>query len=71
VVVSRASYDNGMLTIELKRELPEAMKPRRIGIRTPEVARTPQQPPPEASDNGAAAANDAQAGPKRARRKAA
>ena len=34
VVVSRATYDNGMLNVELKRELPEAPKPRRIEIAT-------------------------------------
>jgi molecular chaperone IbpA len=33
VKVASASLDNGLLTIELVRELPEAMKPRRIEIR--------------------------------------
>ena len=40
VVVSGASLKNGLLRIELKRELPEAMKPRKISIgaaETPEV----------------------------------
>jgi molecular chaperone IbpA len=32
VVVSRAALKNGLLRIELKRELPEAMKPRKIVI---------------------------------------
>ncbi|TWB71837.1 molecular chaperone IbpA [Nitrospirillum amazonense] len=32
VFVDRASLENGLLTIDLKRELPEAMKPRRIEI---------------------------------------
>lgn len=32
VKVSNASLENGLLTIELVRELPEAMKPRRIEI---------------------------------------
>jgi molecular chaperone IbpA len=32
VEVSGASMDNGLLRIELKRELPEGMKPRRIAI---------------------------------------
>jgi molecular chaperone IbpA len=32
VIVTAASYENGMLQIELERELPEAMKPRRIEI---------------------------------------
>lgn len=32
VQVTRASLDNGLLQIELVREIPEAMKPRRIAI---------------------------------------
>jgi molecular chaperone IbpA len=32
VQVKRAAFDNGLLKIELVRELPEAMKPRRIAI---------------------------------------
>lgn len=32
VQVRGASFDNGLLTIELVREIPEAMKPRRIAI---------------------------------------
>jgi molecular chaperone IbpA len=32
VKVRGASFDNGMLTIELQREVPEALKPRRIVI---------------------------------------
>lgn len=32
VVVKGARLDNGLLTIDLERELPEAMKPRRIAI---------------------------------------
>ena len=32
VQVKRAAFDNGLLFIELVRELPEAMKPRRISI---------------------------------------
>ncbi len=32
VVVTGASYENGMLHIDLKREIPEALKPRRIEI---------------------------------------
>jgi molecular chaperone IbpA len=70
VVVSRAVYDSGMLTVELKRELPDAIKPRRIGIRTPEVAAAPQalaneQPVDAAANEGG------QEKPKRSRRKAA
>ena len=34
VKVTGASLDNGLLTIELKREVPEALKPRRIEIGT-------------------------------------
>ena len=34
VVVKDASLDDGLLQIELERELPEAMKPRRIDIKT-------------------------------------
>jgi molecular chaperone IbpA len=34
VVVKSASFDEGLLQIELVRELPEAMKPRRIEIQT-------------------------------------
>ena len=32
VVVRTAGYENGLLTIELAREIPEAMKPRRVQI---------------------------------------
>ena len=32
VQVTNASFDNGLLRIELMREIPEAMKPRRIAI---------------------------------------
>jgi molecular chaperone IbpA len=35
VQVKAASFDNGLLRIELVRELPEAMKPRRISIAGP------------------------------------
>ncbi len=34
VVVTEAGLDNGLLAISLKRELPEALKPRRIEIVT-------------------------------------
>jgi molecular chaperone IbpA len=34
VLVKEASIDDGLLQIELERELPEAMKPRRIEIQT-------------------------------------
>ena len=32
VKVTGASLENGLLTVELKREVPEALKPRRIAI---------------------------------------
>ena len=34
VMVEGASFENGLLKIHLKREIPEAMKPRRIDIQT-------------------------------------
>lgn len=34
VLVTNAGLENGLLTVDLKRELPEAMKPRRIEIAT-------------------------------------
>jgi molecular chaperone IbpA len=34
VEVERASFENGLLQVELARKVPEAMKPRRIGIET-------------------------------------
>jgi molecular chaperone IbpA len=34
VTVKSASHEDGLLQIELERELPEAMKPRRIEIQT-------------------------------------
>ncbi|HWA45854.1 MAG TPA: Hsp20 family protein [Hypericibacter adhaerens] len=45
VKVQAASFDKGLLTIELLRELPEAMKPRRIAIQTGDAspARGPQR----------------------------
>ncbi|MFQ3454841.1 heat-shock protein, partial [Bradyrhizobium sp. UFLA01-814] len=35
VLVKDAAFDNGLLKIELAREIPEAMKPRRIAITQP------------------------------------
>ena len=37
VVVKSAGYDNGVLTIDLAREVPEALRPRRIVIGAPEA----------------------------------
>jgi molecular chaperone IbpA len=45
VVVKSAGYDNGVLSIDLAREVPEALKPRRIEIgaadATPNMRRIP------------------------------
>lgn len=38
VVVTEARYADGLLMIDLARELPEALKPRRIEINTPRLA---------------------------------
>jgi molecular chaperone IbpA len=43
VKVSRASLVNGLLTLELQREIPEAMKPRRIAIGSASGTTRPQQ----------------------------
>jgi molecular chaperone IbpA len=43
VQVTNASFDNGLLRIELVREIPEAMKPRRIAIGTAPVEQIAQQ----------------------------
>ena len=48
VVVKSAAYDNGLLSIDLAREVPEALKPRRIEIgaadATPNVRRINKEP---------------------------
>jgi molecular chaperone IbpA len=55
VKVTGAHLHNGLLVIELLRELPEAMKPRRIGISTAasaisgEAAQTPVEAAPRAA----------------------
>jgi molecular chaperone IbpA len=41
--VKGAAFDNGLLQIELVREIPEAMKPRRIAINTPQAGSNVQQ----------------------------
>ena len=43
VKVIAASYENGLLTIELEREIPEAMKPRRVSIATPRAMNAPRE----------------------------
>ena len=40
VRVTGASHENGMLHIDLKREVPEALKPRRIEIAGPNTVET-------------------------------
>ena len=40
IKVTDARLENGLLHIELVREVPEAMKPRRIGIQTPDAPKT-------------------------------
>jgi len=48
VKVSGASLENGLLTIELKREVPEELKPRRIEIRSGnDVKSLPQDNQPQ------------------------
>jgi len=44
VQVKNATFDNGLLRIELFREIPEYMKPRRIAISNGERARVIEQP---------------------------
>jgi molecular chaperone IbpA len=43
VKVVGASYENGLLAIELQREVPEAMKPKRIAIVTPAAQQAPRE----------------------------
>jgi molecular chaperone IbpA len=43
VQVKGAAFDNGLLQIELVREIPEAMKPRRIAINNPQAGSNVQQ----------------------------
>ncbi|MCP3732510.1 Hsp20 family protein [Sphingomonas sp. MG17] len=51
VIVEEASFDNGLLRIGLKREVPEAMKPRRIAINgTDTPANDRLEAPSEARD---------------------
>jgi len=53
VEVTNAAFENGILTVELKRELPEAMKPRRIEIAAPQ-AQLPQDEPRQIEQKQAA-----------------
>jgi molecular chaperone IbpA len=43
VVVRAAAYANGLLTIDLAREVPEALKPRRVDIATSAVVSEDRQ----------------------------
>jgi molecular chaperone IbpA len=45
VEVKGARFDNGLLQVELVREIPEAMKPRRIAINTPSASNVEQLEP--------------------------
>src|SRR5689334_14545027 len=44
VQVTGASLENGLLTVELAREVPEELRPRRIEVEAPEAAGTGGQP---------------------------
>ena len=56
VVVTEAGLDNGLLTISLKRELPEALKPRRIEIASSDAKGLIQGQAPVQSKKGKSAA---------------
>jgi molecular chaperone IbpA len=43
VKVGGASIDNGLLTIDLQREIPEAMKPRKVAINSAQPKAGPAQ----------------------------
>ena len=43
VEVEKASFENGLLQVELARKIPEAMKPRRIDIGTGQQGRKPDK----------------------------
>src|SRR5690242_9071103 len=43
VKVAGASYENGLLSVDLQQEMPEAMKPRRIEIGASSTARTSER----------------------------
>lgn len=53
VVVRDASFDNGLLRISLQREVPEAMKPRRIAIETAPAAANDRLNAPDAEHQAA------------------
>jgi len=62
VVVKNAAYENGMLTIDLAREVPEALKPRRIEISGAGRQERIEAPRPEATADNE---NQQQAEPER------
>jgi molecular chaperone IbpA len=43
VEVKGATFEDGLLQIELERELPDAMKPKQIEVRTGKAASTPEK----------------------------
>jgi molecular chaperone IbpA len=47
VKVTAASLENGLLTVELMREVPEQLKPRRIEVVSPTATLSGQNRPPE------------------------
>jgi molecular chaperone IbpA len=47
VKVTAASLENGLLTVELMREVPEQLKPRRIEVVSPTATLPSQNRPPE------------------------
>jgi molecular chaperone IbpA len=55
VKVRSASLDNGLLTIELVREIPEEMKPRRIEVQAPKAPGTGEPAPRQVEHRKAAA----------------
>jgi len=60
VKVTGANLENGLLTIELKREVPEALKPRRIEIAAAGEAKgLPRDDQPQQIEHDAQAANKA------------
>jgi molecular chaperone IbpA len=59
VVVKSASYADGVLSVDLMREIPEALKPRRIDIGAPaSVARRPAAARPQPSSQNGSIGNE-------------
>jgi molecular chaperone IbpA len=55
VKVTRANLEHGLLSVELAREIPEQLKPRRIEIGSPAVALPGQDNQPKLAEQGQAA----------------